>query len=86
MKRKETTLAESVGIIVLMLIVLTGCCCILRINEQMALLFCALFLATYAGTKGYTAVEIEKMAIDVNVDGNITILDLASIAKLQNQK
>ena len=30
--------------------------------------------------------EIEKMAIDVNVDGNITILDLASIAKLQNQK
>jgi NhaC family Na+:H+ antiporter len=63
-KRKETTLAESVGIIVLMLIVLTGCCCILRINEQMALLFCALFLATYAGTKGYTAVEIEKMAIE----------------------
>lgn len=64
MKKGELTLKQACGILTTILLMLFVGCGYWKLNSQIVLLGCTLLTAFFAKSKGYSAAEIEKMAVE----------------------
>lgn len=77
MNTVNLSLKESVGLLISSLLILfVGCVC-LKLNSQVVLLCCTISVAIFAKNRGYSAGEIEKMAVQgIRTVAIVLIIDI----------